>query len=89
MTRDFGKTLTKRTKSAFDTFSFKKIDEKNVEELFDVKKNDLPYNVVTQQFRRNDVCETCNSERQMKSFFKLLMIKFKKFLKKDFVIIKV
>ena len=41
MTRDFEKTLTERTKSAFDTLFFKKIDEKNVEELFDVEKNDL------------------------------------------------
>ena len=57
---------------------FKKIDEENVEELFDIKKNDLFYNAVTQQFRRSDVRETCNSERQIKLFFKLLMIKLKK-----------
>ena len=79
MTRDFERTLTKRTKSAFNTFLFKKIDEKNIEELFDVEKNDLFYNVMTQQFCRNDACETCNSERQMKSLFKLLMIKLEKF----------
>ena len=48
MTRDFEKTLTERTKSAFNTFFFKKIDEKNVEEFFDVEKDDLPYNIVTQ-----------------------------------------
>ena len=78
MTRDFEKALTKRTKNASDTFFFKKIDEENVEELFDVEKNDLFYNVMTQQFRRNDICETCSSEQQMKSFFKLLMIKFEK-----------
>ena len=75
MTRDFEKALTERTKSAFDTFSFKEIDEENVEKLFDVEKDNLFYNVVTQQFRRSDVRETCNSERQMKSLFKLLMIK--------------
>ena len=46
MTRDFERTLRKRTKSVFDTLSFKKIDEKNVEEFFDIKKNDLFYNVV-------------------------------------------
>ena len=48
MTHDFERTLTERTKSAFDTSSFKEIDEKNVEELFDVEKDDLLYNVVTQ-----------------------------------------
>ena len=47
MTRDFEKALTKRTKNVFNTLFFKKIDEKNVEELFDVEKNDLFYNVVT------------------------------------------
>ena len=48
MTRDFERALTERTKSAFDTLSFKEIDEKNVKELFDVEKDDLFYNVVTQ-----------------------------------------
>ena len=76
MTRDFERTLTERTKSAFDTLLFKEIDEKNVKEFFDVEKDDLSYNVVIQQLRRSDARETCNSERQMKSFFKLLMIKF-------------
>ena len=89
MTRDFEKTLTERTKSAFDTLSFKKIDEKNVEEFFDVEKDDLFYNAVTQQFRRSGAREACNNERQMKSFFKLLMIKLEKLQKKNFVIIKV
>ena len=79
MTGDFEKILTERTKNIFNTFFFKKIDEKNAEEFFDVEKNDLFYNVVTQQFRRNDTRETYNSERQIKSFFKLLMIKFKEF----------
>ena len=46
MTRDFERTLTKRTKSAFNTLLFKKINEKNVEELFDVEKNDLSFNVM-------------------------------------------
>ena len=82
MTHDFEKTLTERTKNTFDTLLFKKIDEENVEELFDIEKNNLFYNAVTQQFRRNDVCETCSSERQMKSFFKLLMIKLEKLQKK-------
>ena len=48
ITRDFERTLTERTKSAFNTLFFKKIDEKDVKELFDVEKNDLFYNVVTQ-----------------------------------------
>ena len=47
MTRDFERMLTKRTKNAFDTFLFKKIDEENVEKFFDVEKNDLLYNVGT------------------------------------------
>ena len=78
VTRDFKRTLTERTKSVFDTFSFKEIDEENVKKFFDVEKNDLFYNVVTQQFCRNDARETCNNEQQMKSFFKLLMIKLEK-----------
>ena len=78
-TYDFKKALTERKKSVFNIFSFKKIDEKNIEKFFDVKKDDLFYNVVIQQFRRNDVRETYNSKRQMKSFFKLLMMKFEKF----------
>ena len=75
MTRDFEKALTERTKNAFDTLFLKKIDEENIEKFFDVEKNDLSYNVVTQQLRRSDACETCSSERQIKLFFKLLMIK--------------
>ena len=89
MTRDFERTLTERTKSAFNTLSFKKIDEENVEKLFDVEKNDLFYNVVTQQLRRNDVHETCNSERQMKSLFKFLMIKLEELQEKNSVIIRI
>ena len=51
MTRNFEKTLIERTKSAFDTLFFKKINKENVEEFFDIEKNNLFYNVVTQQFR--------------------------------------
>ena len=89
MTRDFEKTLTERTKNASDMFLFKEIDKKNVKEFFDVEKNNLFYNVVTQQLRRNDVYETCNNKRQMKSFFKFLMIKLEKFQEKNSVIIKI
>ena len=89
ITRDFEKALTKRTKNAFDTLSRKKIDEENVEELFDVKKNDLFYNVVIQQFRRSDARETCNNKQQMKSLFKFLMIKLEELQDKNFVIIKI
>ena len=48
MTRDFEKILTKRTKNVSDIFLFKKINEENVEKLFDVEKNDLYYNVIVQ-----------------------------------------
>ena len=48
MTRDFERTLIKHTKSVFDTFSFKEIDEENVKNFFNVEKKDLLYNVVTQ-----------------------------------------
>ena len=89
MTRDFEKTLTERTKNAFDTLFFKKIDKENIEELFDVEKDDLFYNIMIQQFCRNDAHETCNNEWQMKSSFKLLMIKLEKFQEKNFVIIKI
>ena len=44
---------------------------------------------MTQQFRRSNVCETCNSERQMKLPFKLLMIKLEEFQEKNLVIIKI
>ena len=89
MTRDFERVLTERTKSAFNMLLFKKIDEENVEELFDVEKDDLFYNIVTQQLRRSGVRETCSSEQQMKSLFKLLMIKLEKLQEKDLVIIKI
>ena len=45
--RDFEKALTEYTKSIFDTLFFKKINEKNVKEFFNVEKNDLFYNIVT------------------------------------------
>ena len=89
MTRDFEKTLTKRTKNAFNTLFLKKINKENVEKLFNIEKNDLFYNAVIQQFRWSDARETCNNERQMKSLFKLLMIKLKELQKKNFVIIKI
>ena len=44
---------------------------------------------MTQQFRRNDIREMCNSERQMKSLFKFLMIKLEEFQEKNFMIIKI
>ena len=89
MTRGFERALTERTKSALDMLLFKKINEEDVEELFDVEKDDLSYNVVTQQLRRSGVCETYSSERQMKSLFKFLMIKLEKLQEKNFVIIKI
>ena len=89
VTRDFEKTLTERTKNVFDTFFYKEIDEKNVEKLFKVEKNDLFYNVVTQQLRRSNVYKIYSSERQMKSLIKLLTIKIEKLQEKNFVIIKV
>ena len=48
MTRDFEKILKKRTKNASDTLFFKEINEENVKEFFDVEKDNLFYNVVTQ-----------------------------------------
>ena len=75
MTRDFERTMKKRTKSVSDMLSFKEIDEKNVEKLFNVEKDDLFYNIVIQQFCWSDARKTCNSERQIKLFFKFLMIK--------------
>ena len=89
MTRDFEKAPIERTKNAFDTLFFKEIDEENVEKFFDIEKDDLFYNVVTQQFFRSDACETCCSEQQMKSFFKFLMIKLKEFQEKNSMIIKI
>ena len=47
MTRDFERTLKKRIKNVFDIFFFKEIDKKNVEEFFDIEKDNLSYNIVT------------------------------------------
>ena len=79
ITRDAEKTHAQREKNIDETLFFKEIDEENVEEFFDVKRNDLFYNAITQQFRCNDVRKTCNNEQQIKSSFKLLMIKLEKF----------
>ena len=78
-TRDVKRALIERFKDVVNTFFFKKINEKNVEEFFNVEKNNLFYNVVIQQFRRRDARKTCNSEQQMKLLFKFLMNKFRKF----------
>ena len=63
ITRDVKRTHTQREKNIIKTLSFQEIDEENVEEFFDVKKNNLFYNAVTQQFCYNDARETCNSEQ--------------------------
>ena len=89
ITRGARRTHAQRKKNIIETLSFKKINEKNVEEFFNVEKNDLFHNAVTQQFCYNDVCKTCNDEQQMKSFFKLLMIKLEEFQKKNSIIIKI
>ena len=47
ITRDTRRTLIERFENAVDTLFFKKINEENVEKLFDVEKDDLFYNVVT------------------------------------------
>ena len=62
MTRDFERTLIKRTKNVFDILFFKETDEKNIKEFFDIEKNDLFYNIITQQFRQSNVRETCSNE---------------------------
>ena len=46
MMRDFERALTERTKSVFDIF-FLKINEENFKKNFDVKKDNLFYNIVT------------------------------------------
>ena len=89
MTRDAKRAQTKCFKNVIDMFFLKKTDEKSVEEFSDVEKNDLFYNVVTQQFRRSDARETCNNEQQMKSFFKFLMNTFEKLQEKNSMIIRV
>ena len=89
ITRDAEKAHAQREKDIVKTFFSEKINEKNIEEFFDVEKNDLFHNAVTQQFCYNDACETCNDEQQIKSFFKLLMIKLKEFQEKNSIIVKI
>ena len=47
MTRDFERTLTKRTKSVLNISLFKKIDKENIKELLDIEKDNLFHNVIT------------------------------------------
>ena len=47
ITRDTKRTMIERFKDVVNTFFFEKIDEKNVEKLFDIEKDNLFYNVVT------------------------------------------
>ena len=63
ITRDARKTHAQREKNIIKTFFFKEIDEENVEKFFDVEKNDLFHNAVTQQLRRNDAREACNNKQ--------------------------
>ena len=63
ITRGAEKTQTQREKNIVETFFFEEIDEKNVEEFFNVEKNDLFHNVIIQQFCCSDVRETCNDEQ--------------------------
>ena len=78
ITRDVERTHAQREKNIVETFFSEEIDEKNVEKFFDVERNNLLHNAITQQFRCNNVYETCNDEQQIKSSFKLLMIKLEK-----------
>ena len=47
ITRNVERTYAQREKNIIKTLFFEKIDEENVEEFFDVKKNDLLHNVIT------------------------------------------
>ena len=89
ITRDAERTHAQHEKNIVKTFSFKEIDEENVEKFFYVERNDLFHNVITQQFRCNDARETCNDEQQMKSSFKLLMIKLEELQEKNLIIVKI
>ena len=62
ITRDVEKAHASHKKNIIETFLSEEIDEKNVEKFFDIEKNDLSHNIITQQFRCNDVRETCNDE---------------------------
>ena len=63
MARNFEKALTKRLKNVVNTFIVRKIDEKNTEDFFNIKKNDLFYNAVIQQLRQSNVREMYTSEQ--------------------------
>ena len=78
ITRDAERTHAQHKKNIIETFFSEEINEENVKKFFNVERNDLSYCAIIQQFRRNDVRETCNDEQQMKSPFKLLMIKLEK-----------
>ena len=61
--RNVERTHASCEKDIIKTFFFKEIDEKNVKKFFDVEKNDLFHNAITQQFCYNNVRETCNDEQ--------------------------
>ena len=63
ITRDVEKTHAQREKNIVEMFFSEEIDEKNVEEFFNVERNDLFHNTITQQFCYNDVRETCNNKQ--------------------------
>ena len=48
ITRGVEKAQTKREKNIVETLFFKKIDEKNIEKFFNVKKNNLFHNAIIQ-----------------------------------------
>ena len=60
--RNFKRTLIESTKSAVDNVFFKKINEENVKNLFDIEKDNLFYNIIILQLCRNDAREVCNNE---------------------------
>ena len=63
ITRDVERIYAQREKNIVKTFSFKEIDEKNIEKFFNVERNDLLHNIITQQFYCNNVREMCNNEQ--------------------------
>ena len=48
ITRDVEKAHAQREKNIIKMFSFKEINEKNVEKFFDVEKDDLSRNAIIQ-----------------------------------------
>ena len=48
ITRDAEKTYAQREKNIVKMFSFKEIDEKNIENFFNVEKNNLFHNAIIQ-----------------------------------------